>query len=666
MRRSRHSKSPENPPRRPLFSLVLLLAPLLILAAVEGSLRLFSYGGERDLVLTTTLRNREFYTLNRAIGKRYFNQPGVAIPEPPDLLFPKHKPPHTKRIFCLGESTMAGFPYEYNATPPSMLKDRLAALLPSDTIEVINAGMSAVGSTVVRDIIGDLLDYEPDLFVIYVGHNEFYGAFGPGSSAPLAGSTWLTRAHLSLMRFRTYLLLRDGLNALRNVLTPERQVNGSTLMEQMVGSGDIAYGSELYARGLSIYRDNIEAIINAAHSHHVPVLFSALVSNLHHQPPFVSLFASATTDPMIAEWNRLKTMGDSLTATGECVAAIELLQRAVALDSMNASGYFALGRTLEAAGRFEAARQAFLRAKDLDALRFRASEEFQHSLLDICQRRAVPVARVDSAFAAASPHGIVGRELILEHLHPNVRGYLLMARTWADAMKEHALLEPADAWGTNPSDSTLLEIAAVSSFDEALGQVKVDQLTRRWAFRPEMSRAASLSHDTVATIVQTALRNGTSWTQARYHVADYYAQRREYDFARRECNAIAKALPYSFQPWIRRGDFFIAEGRPAEAAREYAHSIGVEENPYGHMKLGVLLLQSEHPSDAAAEFEKGFSVDADQKGLLTTAEQAQARSLLAFAYARLGKFAHAKENARKAIALQPGLKEAAGLLRRLP
>ena len=243
----------------------------------------------REISFSTTVRTREFYTLNRAIGKRYFDQPGVAIPEPPDVLFPKLKSPRTKRIFCLGESTMAGFPYEYNATPPSMLKDRLATLFPLDTIEVINAGMSAVGSTVVRDMIADLVHYEPDLFVLYVGHNEFYGAFGPGSSAPLAGSAWLTRVHLSLMRFRTYLILRDGLTALRNMLRTDRQANGTTLMAQMVGTGDIAYNSELYRRGLSIYRDNIEAIIDVAQSHHVPVLFSTLVSNLRDQVPFVSV-----------------------------------------------------------------------------------------------------------------------------------------------------------------------------------------------------------------------------------------------------------------------------------------------------------------------------------------------------------------------------------------
>ncbi len=605
MSRTSQSKNPENPARRRVFSVVILLAPLLILAAVEGFLRLFSYGGERDLVLTTTIRNREFYTLNRAIGKRYFVQQGVAIPEPPDALFPKFKSPHTQRIFCLGESTMAGFPYEYNATPPSMLKDRLTTLFPSDTIEVTNVGMSAVGTTVVRDLIGDLVHYEPDLFVIYVGHNEFYGVFGPGSSAPLAGSPWLTRVHLSLMRFRVYLLLRDGLAALQDALSSDRRANGTTLMEQMVGTGEIAFNSELYRRGLSIYRDNIEAIIDVAQSHHVPILFSTLVSNLRDQVPFVSVFAAGTTESMKVEWNRAKTSGDSLAETGQFVDAIEVLHRAVAIDSMNASGYYSLGKTLEAAGHYEKARQAFIKAKDRDALRFRASEEFQEALLDICQRRAVPVARVDSAFAAASAHGIIGRELILEHVHPNIWGYLLMAHTWADAMKANAMLRPAASWGAAPPDSTFLQIAGVSRFDEALGQVKVHQLTQRWPFRPEPGHPSLLPRDTVTTIVDSALKSGVSWTQARYRVADYYAQRREFDLARRECIAIAKALPYSFQPWIRRADLFSAEGRLAEAAEEYRHCIAVEENPYGHMKLGVLLLQSEHPSDGSGGVRKG-------------------------------------------------------------
>ena len=156
-----------------LFSIILLITPFLFLLMLEGGLRFFSYGVDLALVHRTTVRGRDFLTINRSVARRYFSQPGVAIPEPPDVLFSVRKAARTKRVFCLGESTMAGFPYEYNATPASLLKDQLTALLPADTIEVINIGRSAVGSTVVRDLLTDILPYEPDLVVIYVGHNEF-------------------------------------------------------------------------------------------------------------------------------------------------------------------------------------------------------------------------------------------------------------------------------------------------------------------------------------------------------------------------------------------------------------------------------------------------------------------------------------------------------------
>ena len=80
-----------------------------------------------------------------------------------------------RRIFCLGESTMAGFPYDFHATAPSFLADRLQQMFPEDTIEVINVGLSAIGSYVILDFLRELAEYSPDLFIVYTGHNEFYG-----------------------------------------------------------------------------------------------------------------------------------------------------------------------------------------------------------------------------------------------------------------------------------------------------------------------------------------------------------------------------------------------------------------------------------------------------------------------------------------------------------
>ncbi len=649
-----------------LFGAILVLTPVLFLLLTEGALRFFAVGTDLGLVQRTIVRGREFYTINRMVGRRYFSRPGVAIPEPPDVLFPVRKSPRTKRVFCLGESTMAGFPYEYNATPASLLKDQLASLFPADTIEVINVGMSAIGSTVVRDLLTDLMPYEPDMFVIYIGHNEYYGVFGPGSSSPLAGSTWLTRLHLTLVRTRLYVLLQEAYNRAEGLVHTEQRAAEATLMEAMGNRTGIPYRGVVYSKGLEIFRENITAIIDEARGRDIPVLFSTLVENLSDQPPFLSVHSPAADAATQDAVRRLIDESIAAARRGDWVDASDALQRAALLDSSYASTRFLLGAAFLARGDSAGAAVEYRAARDLDALRFRASAELQHTLLAICAARSVPVARVDAAFAAASPGGITGHGLILEHLHPNVRGYALMAKTWAAAIREHGLLTSTGPAGTLLPDSVWERTAPITPFDVAIGAAKTAQLTSRWPFAPEQFRPAPTPTDTVTMIVSRALRDRTPWTRARYSVAEWYERRTEYDRARTEYCAIAKALPYSFQPLVRRADAFAAEGRTADAAAGYRQSIRVEENPYAHMKLGVLLLQNAEAAGAAAELEQGFAVDASLGGVLTSGEAAFGRSLLAYAYARNKQYAQAKEQARKALALQPGQREAAELLRRLP
>jgi lysophospholipase L1-like esterase len=649
-----------------LFGAILVLTPVAVLLLVEMALRIFSYGIDPDLVQKTVVRGREFYTINRMVARRYFSAPGIAIPEPPDVLLPVAKPAHTRRIFCLGESTMAGFPYEYNATPTSMLKDQLTALFPSDTIEVINVGLSAIGSTVVLDLIRDLTAYSPDLFVIYVGHNEYYGVFGAGSASVLAGSAVLTRLQLTLVRTRLYTLLQDAVARAGTMIHPGEGGTGSTLMEEMGNRSGIPLHGEVYERGLATFRRNLTGIIDEARSHNVPILVSTLVANLAEQPPFASSFATGTTTAQHNEIARLLDTARSAAARHTWPAALEASRAAVSRDSSYAMSRFLFGRALQAAGDTTGALREFRAARDLDEIRFRASEELQQTILAVCTEERTPVARVDVSFASASPGGISGHTLILEHLHPNIRGYAIMARTWAEAIRDHRLLAPSSASGTILSDSACMEAAAITSFDVAIGAIKTAQLTSHWPFTPDQKQDAALPGDTVRLIVSRALHEHTAWTRARYAVAEWYERRKEFPNARREYAAIAKALPYSFQPVVRQGDAFAAEGLTADAVACYEQSIRIEENPYAHMKLGVLKLQSGNAPGAATELERGFAVDTSQGGVMTTGEKAFGRSLLAYAYARTGRFDAAKEEARKALVLQPGMKEATELLRRLP
>jgi tetratricopeptide (TPR) repeat protein len=660
---------PPAPPavgRRRLFAAITLALPVVILLLLEGGLRLFGYGGDQRLVIRTVRGGSEVFQINRTVAHRYFAQAGTAVPEPADETFAVVKPPKTRRIFCLGESTMAGFPYEFHATPSSLLRDRLERLLPDSDVEVINIGVSAVGSYVVEDFTREILDYDPDLILYYLGHNEFYGIYGVGSSVAVKGGAWMTRLTIRLLRFRTFLLLRDTYAAVLRWFAPPAAGEGGSLMGQMVGRGAIAYGGTEYRAAREVYAENLRRIMGLARERGVPVMFSALVSNVRSMPPFVSVSDSTAAPEAIRELAGSLAEGDAALSGGDTLRASAAFAEAMRLDTLNARAAFGAGVSEWGMGRHERARQAFLRAKDLDGLRFRATEDFQRVLRAECAAARVPVAPVDSAFAARSPYGTVGDEWILEHLHPNLDGYALMAESWQEEIRRRGLLVPADSWvdSLDPGPGGWIDLALVAEFDRALGRVKTELLKRRWPFAQGETDYQFTPATPEESVVFAYVQKQISWSDARYRLAEHYAGRREFALARKECLAVAKVIPFSYQPLLRVADYYRAEGLNREAAEAYRRCMAVEDNPYARIKLAIVLLEEERPRDAEAELVRALELAG---GLfpLPAAASSGARYLMAVALAKQSRFPGAVQELERALAIDPANAEARDLLAQL-
>lgn len=663
---SQHRTAQLSPAKRRLFLVVILVSPFVLLLCLEFGLRIFNYGGELRLVTKRTVGGKELYSINRSVARRYFTQAGV-IPEPADDTFAIKKSGNTRRIFCLGESTMAGFPYEFHATAPSFLRDRLKAMLPEYDVEVINLGLSAVGTIVIQDFMDELLSYEPDLFIVYAGHNEFYGIYGVGSSIAMPGGPWLTKLNLLLLRFRSFLLLRDAYLWIHGQFTQHEQKPSQSLMGQMVGNQTIPLHSHEYEAARTIYNDNLVRLIATSQSHNIPIIFSSFVSNWRGQKPFVSTFDPATSMERQALWQARIADGDSAITHGAVDKAVQLYTQATLMDSMNASGFFKLGNALYSVSQYDDAKRVFLRAKDLDALRFRATEEFQRDLTRICTQFSVPMARVDSAFMNASPHGILDDALFLEHLHPNINGYFLMAKTLCRAMAYNNLLVGSTDWNrtTEPTDSVLMELSRVTEFDRAVGKVKIDMLKRRWPFETGKVNYEFVASNSVESVVFRMMKGGIAWSDARFLLAEFYARNKQFDLARKECLAVAKVVPYHYEPLLRYADYYSQEGRTEEAAAAYQQCFEIDDNPFARMKYAVLLLEQERPAAAATHIEIALNLDAKGKYKLPIQGVATARYVLGVAYAKLGKVDLAKENLQRALAIEPTYGEANDLLDQL-
>jgi len=87
--------------------------------------------------------------------------------------FVRKKPPEAYRIFCLGGSTTYGRPYGHATSFCGWLRALLPVADPSRRWQLINAGGISYASYRVAALMEELVDYDPDLFIVYSGHNEF-------------------------------------------------------------------------------------------------------------------------------------------------------------------------------------------------------------------------------------------------------------------------------------------------------------------------------------------------------------------------------------------------------------------------------------------------------------------------------------------------------------
>lgn len=652
-----------SPLRRGVFAALTFSLPVILLLLLEIILRVCHYGGDLALVIRKEVRGKEMLTINQRVAGRYFTSPGLTVPEPAGETFDVRKSPGTKRIFFLGESTMAGFPYEHTATAPSFLGQMLREILPGHRYEIINVGLSAVGSAVVDDFMDELMAYEPDLFVVYVGHNEFYGVYGMGSSISPGVPQWMTRLALRLLRWKTYVLARDIELAISRLVARPAPAE-ATLMGQVVREEIIPLNSEMYRQGRERYRQNLRSIASRGRAAGVPVLFSALVCNLADMPPFRSSLPDGMPAEAKSAWLASVKRADSVLSAGHPAEALALFEHAEREAPGAAQAAFGSGRAMLALGRDEDARLRLARARDEDPLRFRATGEFADTLRAVAREYGAPVAGVDTAFAHASPHGVPGAPLFLEHLHPTIRGYLLMARTWSEALQESNLLAPSGEWHRErfPADSVVLERAGVTDFDRVVGEIKIAALVSRWPFMPRDTPSRFRPTSPVDSVVDGLLRRGLPWSEARYRLSEFYAMRGEYNLARRECNAVAHALPSSPDPLLRVADLFRREGRIDEAFAAYRGSIEREETAQARMSMAVVLLEANRPSEAAADMQRAFDV-ARTRGVALPPEVAAAgHFLLANARLQTGHPADARKELEAALSLRPAYPEARQLL----
>ncbi len=87
--------------------------------------------------------------------------------------FLAEKPKDGYRIFCLGGSTTYGHPYDDGTSFAGWLRASLPEADPTRHWEVVNCGGISYASYRLALLMEELCEYQPNLFIVYTGHNEF-------------------------------------------------------------------------------------------------------------------------------------------------------------------------------------------------------------------------------------------------------------------------------------------------------------------------------------------------------------------------------------------------------------------------------------------------------------------------------------------------------------
>jgi tetratricopeptide (TPR) repeat protein len=412
--------------------LAITVVPVVLFFLLELILRIVDYGFPTTATIRCQVNERNAYRDNFMFSWQFFPKEISRAPLP--FIFPAEKSENTYRIFIFGASAAQGFPageYSFGRILQLMLRQKY----PKINFEVITIAMPAVNSHVVLKIIEDCTRHEGDLFIVYLGNNEVVGPYGAGTIfAPLSSNLSLIRAGIAFRATKIGQLLK---NLFESISSPKNSPMvwrgmGMFLEKQVRSASDrlqIVYQH---------FRKNIEDIISTAIKNKIPVILSSVGVNLKDSPPFASLHQLGITKTQKEIWEQFYQDGIAFEEAGEYAEAVNLYLAAAEIDDTYADLQFRFGQCYWAMAEYDKARDRYVKARELDTLRFRADEQINEIICHAAgNRQSDGVYFLDAVkmFEANSPNCTAGQELFYEHAHLNFTGNYLLAKTFFEQIE---------------------------------------------------------------------------------------------------------------------------------------------------------------------------------------------------------------------------------------
>ena len=413
-----------SPRKRFVFIMMVMALPIAVLVLSEGLLRALEYGGYPPVLKEVgSLDGATLLTTYIPGAASYFDQAKGSPGSMGQYVFADPKPPNTVRVFLAGASAMQGYPQPVALASSAFLAEMLGDVWPDRNVEVINLGTTAVASFPVLGMLTEALEYEPDLVVIYSGHNEFFGAYGVASMQSGGRSPGAIRFH----RWFGSLGLVQFIGHLTAGLASGDEAGNAALMERMVGQAKVGANDPLRddaARNLQVH---VGEMIRRCQERDVPVIVCTLASNERDLAPIGAPNIACLGAADQARLTRLLNEAAGQVNT-EPATAVESLEQVLELFPDHAVAYYLLGQAALAQADEDEARRCFGKALDCDPMPWRAPSRSNDAIRAAASEHDAVLCDVQQIFRDASPHGCIGWELMDDHVHFSLEGQALLAR----------------------------------------------------------------------------------------------------------------------------------------------------------------------------------------------------------------------------------------------
>ena len=592
--------------------------------------------------------------------------------------FPRRKPPGTYRIFCLGGSTTYGRPYDDVTSFPGWLRELLPVADPTKKWEVINAGGISYASYRVAAVMEEVAQFQPDLFIVYTGHNEFleertYRDMRSASPTRLQFTAALAKTHTFAIVNR--LIGRDQRDDTERELLPTEV---DAVLDHTVGPSKYHRNDRLREQVLQHFELNLTRMAAIANACAANLIFVTPAANIKDFSPFKSEHSKGLPTSDIRQWTEHFQQGKKLHDDGNPGKALAAFETSARIDDRYAELRYRKAQVFFESERFAEASAEFQRAVDEDVCPLRALSEIPKLVRETAQRLSVSVVDFESLLKndclRNHGHNTPGREYFLDHVHPNIAANRMLAVAIIGQLNGLGTVQFSKSW----SDSTVVAIArrVESTLDAQTHAVALRNLAKVLNWAGKHYEAGPLALEALETLpddpeslflsaaylkmtgkteqaienYRKTLEHNPDYAEAHQLLGAALVEKHKYEAALNHFKHAVRIHPDDVDAIHMVGAVLAELNSFEEALTHYHRALTLKPNDANiHFNLAFALAKLGRPSEAIAQYKQTITLNPDD---------ADAYNNLGVLLVQNGRVLEAIDHYRKALELKPDICDA--------